>query len=147
MPEYLNIGVACTDAHLATAAQERVAMIVEDDALGTSQVTYAELAERTARFAQLLRSMGVAAGDRVLIRLPNSIDYATAFLGSLKQHAGIWLTATALIFVCMIADLNVINRQFATNFCMHSLNYFALLEASCHIRLIRYHDKTKIGAL
>ena len=40
VPEFLNIGVACTDAHLATAAQERPAMIVEDDAHGTSQVTY-----------------------------------------------------------------------------------------------------------
>jgi acyl-coenzyme A synthetase/AMP-(fatty) acid ligase len=75
------------DSHLATAAQERVAMIVEDDQRGTSQVTYRELAERTSRFAQLLRAMGVAAGDRVLIRLPNSIDYATAFLGSLKRGA------------------------------------------------------------
>ena len=36
LPEFLNIGVACTDAHLGTSAQERVAMVVEDDAHGTS---------------------------------------------------------------------------------------------------------------
>ena len=96
IPEYFNIGVACTDAHLATAAQERVAMIVEDDARGTSQVTYAALAERTSRFAQLLRTIGVAAGDRVLIRLPNSIDYATAFLGSMKRGAIAVPTSTLL---------------------------------------------------
>jgi acetyl-CoA synthetase len=96
LPEFLNIGVACTDAHLGTAAQERVAMVVEDDDLGTTSVTYRELAERTARFAQLLRAMGVAAGDRVLVRLPNSIDYATAFLGSLKRGAIAVPTSTLL---------------------------------------------------
>jgi acetyl-CoA synthetase len=96
IPEFLNIGVACTDAHLGTSAQERVAMIVEDDQRGTSQVTYRELAERSSRFAQLLRSIGVAAGDRVLIRLPNSIDYATAFFGSLKRGAIAVPTSTLL---------------------------------------------------
>jgi acyl-coenzyme A synthetase/AMP-(fatty) acid ligase len=96
VPGHLNIGVACTDAHLGTAAQERVAMVVEDDALGTSSITYRELAERTARFAQLLRAMGVAAGDRVLVRLPNSIDYATAFLGTLKRGAIAVPTSTLL---------------------------------------------------
>ena len=33
-------------------------MIVEDDTRGTSQATYAELADRTSRFAQLLRNLG-----------------------------------------------------------------------------------------
>jgi len=28
VPEFLNIGVACTDAHLGTDAEARVAMIV-----------------------------------------------------------------------------------------------------------------------
>ena len=96
IPDYLNIGAACTDAYLGTAAQERVAMIVEDDERGTSQATYRELAERSSRFAQLLRAMGVAAGDRVLIRLPNSIDYATAFLGALKRGAIAVPTSTLL---------------------------------------------------
>lgn len=96
LPEFLNIGAACTDAHLGTPAQERVAMVVEDDARGTSSITYRELAERTSRFAELLRSMGVAAGDRVLIRLPNSIDYPTAFFGTLKRGAIAVPTSTLL---------------------------------------------------
>jgi acyl-coenzyme A synthetase/AMP-(fatty) acid ligase len=96
VPEYLNIGVACTDAHLGTAVAQRTAMIVEDDALGTSSITYAELAERTSRFAQLLRNRGVAAGDRVLVRLPNSIDYPTAFLGAIKRGAIAVPTSTLL---------------------------------------------------
>src|SRR5436190_22389935 len=96
VPEFLNIGVACTDAHLRTSRARRTAMIVEDDALGTSSITYGELADRTDRFAQQLRAMGVAAGDRVLVRLPNSIDYPTAFLGTMKRGAIAVPTSTLL---------------------------------------------------
>ena len=96
VPEYLNIGEACTDAHLGTAVAERTAMIVEDDARGTTRITYAELSDRTARFAQLLRAMGISVGDRVLVRLPNSIDYPTAFLGTLKRGAIAVPTSTLL---------------------------------------------------
>jgi acyl-coenzyme A synthetase/AMP-(fatty) acid ligase len=71
-------------------------MIVEDDALGTSAITYRELSERTTRFAQLLRDLGVGAGDRVLVRLPNSIDYPTAFLGAMKRGAIAVPTSTLL---------------------------------------------------
>jgi acyl-coenzyme A synthetase/AMP-(fatty) acid ligase len=96
IPARLNIGVACTDAHLGTPAADRVAMIVEDDALGTSSITYRELAGRTSRFAQLLRDLGLAAGERVLIRLPNCIDYPTAFLGAMKRGAVSVPTSTLL---------------------------------------------------
>src|SRR5258708_20650829 len=84
VPQFFNSGVACTDAHLGSEVEERVAMIVEDDELGTSQASYAELARRTSQFAQLLRKHGIAPGERVLIRLPNGLDYPTAFLGAMK---------------------------------------------------------------
>ena len=71
-------------------------MIVEDDALGTSSITYGDLARRTSRFAQLLRNLGLATGDRVLVRLPNSIDYPTAFLGAMKRGAIAVPTSTLL---------------------------------------------------
>jgi acyl-coenzyme A synthetase/AMP-(fatty) acid ligase len=96
IPARFNIGVACTDAHLGTSVEERVAMIVEDDALGTASITYAQLAARTSRFAQLLRDLGVAALERVLVRLPNSIDYPTAFLGAMKRGAIAVPTSTLL---------------------------------------------------
>ncbi len=96
IPDRFNIGVACLDRHLATPVAERVAMIVEDDARGTSQATYAELAARTSRFGQLLRDLGIGAGERVLIRLPNSLDYPTAFLGAMKRGAISVPTSTLL---------------------------------------------------
>jgi acetyl-CoA synthetase len=96
VPEFFNIGIACTDAHLGTPAESRVAMIVEDDALGTCSITYSELAARTTRFAQHLANLGVEPGNRVLVRLPNSIDYPTAFLGALKRGAIAVPTSTLL---------------------------------------------------
>jgi acetyl-CoA synthetase len=96
VPAALNIGVACTDRHLGTPTEHQVAMIVEDDALGTSSITYGELAARTGRFAQLLRNLGIEAGERVLVRLPNSIDYPTAFLGTIKRGAIAVPTSTLL---------------------------------------------------
>ncbi|CAN4268757.1 Acs Acyl-coenzyme A synthetases/AMP-(fatty) acid ligases [Methylophilaceae bacterium] len=96
VPKQFNIGAACTDKHLHTPIAQTVAMIVEDDALGTSQITFAELASRTDQFAQLLRNSGVAPGDRVLIRLPNSLDYPIAFLGTMKRGAISVPTSTLL---------------------------------------------------
>ncbi|MEY3244275.1 MAG: hypothetical protein RJB20_515, partial [Pseudomonadota bacterium] len=43
VPKQFNIGAACTDKHLHTPIAQTVAMIVEDDALGTTQITFAEL--------------------------------------------------------------------------------------------------------
>ena len=96
VPEYFNIGVACTDAHLGKPAESRIAMIVEDDVLGTSEISFGELAKRTSRFAQLLRDLQVKSGDRVLIRLPNCLDYPTAFLGAMKRGAISVPTSTLL---------------------------------------------------
>jgi acetyl-CoA synthetase len=87
VPEYFNIGVACTDAHLGTAIADREAVVVDDDATGVHRLTFAQLAARTGRFAQCLRELGVRAGERVLIRLPNCLDYPTAFLGGMKRGA------------------------------------------------------------
>jgi len=69
---------------------------VEDDTLGTSQITFAQLSERTSRFSQLLRDLGAGAGERILIRLPNSLDYPIAFLGAMKRGAVSVPTSTLL---------------------------------------------------
>ena len=96
IPEYFNIGVACSDRHLGCSQAEQIAMIVEDDALGTSTITFSELADKTDKFAQVLRNLGVKVGDRVLIRLPNSLDYPIAFLGAMKIGAISVPTSTLL---------------------------------------------------
>ena len=96
IPAYFNIGAACSDKHLGTAQADNIAMIVEDDVLGTAQITFTELAHKTDQFAQLLRNLKVKVGDRVLIRLPNSLDYPIAFLGAMKMGAIAVPTSTLL---------------------------------------------------
>ena len=113
VPEYFNIGVACTDAHLGQSAANHIAMIVEDDKLGTSQITFAQLAARTSRFAQLLRDLGVEAGERILIRLPNCLDYPTAFLGAMKRGAisvptSTLLTAEEVVYLAQDSGASVL---------------------------------------
>ncbi|HLE84396.1 MAG TPA: AMP-binding protein [Thermoanaerobaculia bacterium] len=51
---------------------------------GGEALTYAELAERAGRGAAALAAAGVAAGDRVAIRLPNTLEHAVAI------HAVAW---------------------------------------------------------
>ena len=96
VPKQFNIGVACTDKHLNTTVAKTIAMIVEDDVLGTAQISFEELAKRTDQFAQLLINLGITLGDRVLIRLPNCLDYPTAFLGAMKRGAIAVPTSTLL---------------------------------------------------
>lgn len=111
-PENFNIGVACTDAHLGTANENKLAMIVEA-VLGVSTATYRQLAQATSRFAQLLRNLGVAEGDRVLIRLPNSLAYPTAFLGAMKRGAiavptSTLLTAEEVVYLARDSEATVL---------------------------------------
>jgi 2,3-dihydroxybenzoate-AMP ligase len=40
------------------------------------RVSYAELAERSERLARHLRGLGIASGDRVVVQLPNRIEFA-----------------------------------------------------------------------
>jgi O-succinylbenzoic acid--CoA ligase len=54
------------------------------------EVTYAELADRAARGARVLRDRGVAPGDRVAIALAPSLAFAEAL------HACLWLGAVAV---------------------------------------------------
>lgn len=113
VPTHFNIGVACTDKHLGTPTENAIAMIVEDDTAGTSEITFGALAKRTTQFAQLLRNLNVADGDRVLIRLPNSLDYPTAFLGAMKRGAisvptSTLLTAEEVAYLAKDSDATVL---------------------------------------
>ncbi|NQZ97883.1 MAG: AMP-binding protein [Myxococcales bacterium] len=64
---------------------EREALVGRD-----GRYTYAELDAAVNRAAAALAGMGVAAGDRVAMSLPNSAEIVVAFLGSMRLGA-IWL--------------------------------------------------------
>ncbi|MCG7205094.1 long-chain-fatty-acid--CoA ligase [Streptomyces arenae] len=66
-------------AHSARQYPERTAL-----RLGTATVTYAELDERSARAAALLRAEGVRPGDRVALMLPNVPEFVALYYGVLR---------------------------------------------------------------
>ncbi len=96
IPEFFNIGAACADSQLNTNLADSLAMIVEDDTHGTDTITFTALSHQTNQFAQLLRNLNLSKGDRVLVRLPNSLAYPIAFLGTMKMGAIAVPTSTLL---------------------------------------------------
>jgi benzoate-CoA ligase len=48
------------------------------------QYSYAEIAERVSRFANVVRRLGVHPEQRILLCLHDTIDFPTAFLGAIK---------------------------------------------------------------
>ncbi len=95
VPEFLNIGVACTSKHLGTPKENSIAMIIEDTNLGTSEVTYKDLTVKSDRFANFLRTIDVDVRDRVLICLKNSLAYPVSFFGTMK--AGVIAVPTSTL--------------------------------------------------
>lgn len=96
IPEYFNIGTACADSQNDTALADALAMIVEDDTRGTETITFSGLSQKTNQFSQLLRDLDIGEGERVLVRLPNSLEYPIAFLGAMKMGAISVPTSTLL---------------------------------------------------
>lgn len=95
VPEFLNIGVACTSLHVGTKKENNIAMIIEDDKLGTDEITYKELAKKSDQVANFFISIGIETRDRVLICLKNSLAYPISFFGTMK--AGIIAVPTSTL--------------------------------------------------
>ena len=96
IPEYFNIAYACVRQHVEQNNGNKTALIIEDDTLGTRELSYAELDSLSGRFVYTLKELGLNSDDRVLIRLPNSSDYPVSFFGCLKQGAIAVPTSTLL---------------------------------------------------
>lgn len=54
---------------------------------GDACVSYAELERRVVSFAHLLRTDGVLPGERIVIALPDCLDFICAFLGAMRHGA------------------------------------------------------------
>ncbi len=81
----LNIAHEAVDRHARSGRADKVALrcIARDDAV--TDVTYAELARLTSRFANVLRELGVGRGDRVFTLLGRCPELVTTVLGTLKN--------------------------------------------------------------
>ena len=65
----INVSYNCLDRNLATKA-DKTAIIFEGEKGDTQHITYAQLHANVCRFANGLKSLGVVAGDRVVIYMP-----------------------------------------------------------------------------
>ncbi len=67
----LNVAVNCVDRHVAAGNGDRVAIHWEGEPEGDQRtLTYADLQREVSKAANALESLGVQAGDRVVIYLP-----------------------------------------------------------------------------
>ncbi|MDE2397281.1 MAG: acetate--CoA ligase [Burkholderiales bacterium] len=83
----LNASVNCLDRHLARNAQ-RTAIIWEgDDPAESRRLSYGELHAEVCRLANVLKSLGVARGDRVALYLPAVPEAAAAMLACARIGA------------------------------------------------------------
>ena len=81
----LNIAHEAVDRHVAEGRDDRVALRCISAKGGLSEVSYAELAESSNRFANVLGSLGVGKGDRVMSLLGRTADQYVAAIGTLKN--------------------------------------------------------------
>jgi acetyl-CoA synthetase len=81
----VNIARAAVDRHLGTPVRDRVAFRFVDRSNRRRDVTYAELARLTNRFANVLRGLGVGMGDRLFVLAGRVPDLYVAVLGALKN--------------------------------------------------------------
>jgi propionyl-CoA synthetase len=84
----LNTCANALDRHVAAGNGERLALIYDSPVTGSARTyTYAELTDEVARFAGVLRSLGVAAGDRVVVYMPMVPEAAVAMLACARLGA------------------------------------------------------------
>ncbi|MEM9784678.1 MAG: acetate--CoA ligase, partial [Pseudomonadota bacterium] len=84
----LNVAANCVDRHVA-AHGDRVAILWEPDdpTEAAEHITYAQLRDEVCRFANVLKGMGVAKGDRVVLYLPMIPAAAYAMLACARLGA------------------------------------------------------------
>ena len=84
----LNTCANALDRHVAAGRGDRTALIHDSAVTGAvTTFTYAELLDQVARFAGVLRSLGVEKGDRVVIYLPLVPEAAIAMLACARLGA------------------------------------------------------------
>jgi len=89
--EPFNLASYFVDRHVAEGRGHRTAIVYEG-----RRYTYAEIARLVNQAGSALRHAGVDRGDRVLIVLPDSPDFAAAYFGAIKIGAVAVPTSTAL---------------------------------------------------
>ncbi|MEO0692287.1 MAG: acetate--CoA ligase [Pseudomonadota bacterium] len=84
----LNVAANCIDRHLETRGDQTAIIWEPDDPADAAQhITYAQLHAETCKMANVLKGLGVAKGDRVVIYLPMIPEAAYAMLACARIGA------------------------------------------------------------
>jgi acetyl-CoA synthetase len=83
----LNASYNCLDRHLKTWRRNKAAIIWEGEPGDTRVLTYLDLHRETCKFANVLKSLGVVAGDRVTIYMPLVPEIIVAMLACARIGA------------------------------------------------------------
>ena len=83
----LNVSYNCLDRHLDGPRKNKVALVWEGEPGDTRSYTYADLHREVSTFANALKGLGVAKGDRVTIYLPMIPEAAIAMLACARIGA------------------------------------------------------------
>jgi acetyl-CoA synthetase len=83
----LNVAENCLDRHLAGPRRDKVAIDFEGEGGDRRTLTYAQLHAEVCRFANVLKGLGVEAGDRVLIYLPHVPEAVISMLACARIGA------------------------------------------------------------
>ena len=118
IPEFFNIGDACTKPGRDPEYQARIALTIDHGDSRVQQLNYQQLETRARCFASAVLALGLARHQRLMIRLPNSLEYPIAFMGTLLAGAiavpaSTQLSAEEVAYLCTDADVSVllINHQ------------------------------------
>ncbi len=83
----LNVAANCLDRHVDAGRGDKVAIHFEGEPGDTRTITYAELRDEVAQFANVLKGLGVERGDRVNIYLPMIPEAVVAMLACARIGA------------------------------------------------------------
>jgi acetyl-CoA synthetase len=83
----LNVSYNCLDRHVEAGRGDKVAYHWEGEPGDTRTITYADLLDEVQRFANALKDLGVAKGDRVNIYLPMIPELPIALLACARIGA------------------------------------------------------------
>ena len=83
----LNVADNCLDRHVDAGNGDKVAIHWEGEPGDTRTITYAELLDEVSKFSNVLKGLGVAKGDRVMIYMPMIPEAAVAMLACARIGA------------------------------------------------------------
>ena len=74
----LNVSYNCLDRNIDKGLGDKTAIIFEADGGEVTKISYSQLLAKTCQYANVLKSVGVKKGDRVMIYISMSIDGVAA---------------------------------------------------------------------